>query len=191
MINDLNDYKWSSHQYYLKGKSAATWLDINNLLAFFSSRKKKAILMYKEFMDFYSRKAQSSIFGVNVFAEMIKETFVKSDKVSTLEIKEKRVILGEGKVQTINGIICNRFNIEEDMLYRTRRGVENIPRLFALSLSRELSGLSFSEIAKRYKIKPYKTIASSNFRLKERMKKNRKIKKQYAILREICSQGEI
>ena len=131
MIKDLNDYKWSSHQCYMKGKSDGTWLDINNLLAFFSSRKKKAILMYKEFMDillddkvidFYSRKVRSSIFGDNVFVEMIKETFVKSDKVSTLEIKEKRVILGEGKVQTINGIICNRFNIEEDMLYRTRRG---------------------------------------------------------------------
>ena len=49
MIKDLNDYKWSSHQYYLKGKSDGTWLDINNLLAFFSSRKKKAILMSTAF----------------------------------------------------------------------------------------------------------------------------------------------
>jgi len=43
------------------------------------------------------------------------------------------------------------------------------------------------EIAKKYKIKSYKTIASSNFRLKERMKENRKIKKQYAMLKETCS----
>ncbi|KKK48318.1 hypothetical protein LCGC14_3146300, partial [marine sediment metagenome] len=117
--------------------------------------------------------------------------FVKSDKVSTLEIKEKRVILGEGKVKIINKTICNEFNIENNMLFQTRRGVVNVPRLFAISLSRELSGLSFSEIANKYKIKSYKTIASSNFRLKERMKKNRKIKKQYTMLRETCSQGEI
>ncbi len=77
------------------------------------------------------------------------------------------------------------------MLFQTRRGVVNVPRLFAISLSRELSGLSFSEIAKKYKIKSYKTIASSNFRLKERMEKNRKINKQYAMLRKACSQGEI
>ncbi|GAX61561.1 hypothetical protein SCALIN_C25_0008 [Candidatus Scalindua japonica] len=38
---------------------------------------------------------------------MIKGTFVKTDKVSTLEIKEKRMILGEGKVKIINELICN------------------------------------------------------------------------------------
>jgi len=64
-------------------------------------------------------------------------------------------------------------------------------RLFAISLSRELSGLSFSKIAEKYKIKSYKTIASSNFRLKERKKKSRKIRKDYTILRTTCSQGEI
>ncbi len=101
------------------------------------------------------------------------------------------MILGEGKVKIINKLMCNTFNIEESMLFQTRRGEENIPRLFALSLSRELSGLSFPEIAKRYKIKSYKTVASSNFRLQERMKKNRKIKKQYTMLKKLCSQGEI
>ena len=200
MVNDLNNYKWSSHPFYLKGKSDGEWLDISNLLASFSSRKKKAVIMYKEFMGicldgevmkFYSKKAQSSIFGNNGFVEMIKEKFVKSDKVSTIENMEKRVILGEGRVKTINEKICNSFNIEENMLYQTKRGVGNIPRLFAISLSRELSELSFSEIAKKYKIKSYKTIASSNFRLKERMNKNRRIKKQYTKLRETCSQGEI
>lgn len=200
MTNDLNNYKWSSHQFYLKGKSDSGWLDINNLLAYFSSKKKESIIMYKEFMDiglddevmkFYSKKAQSSIFGDSGFVEMIKERFVKSGKKSTLEIMEKRVIFGEGKVKTINKIICNTFSIEESMLFQTRRGEANIPRLFALSLSRELSGLSFPEIAKRYKIKSYKTVASSNFRLKERMKKSRKIRKQYTKLKELCSQGEI
>ncbi len=200
IINDLNSYKWSSHPFYIKGKSDGEWLDINNLLACFSSRKKKAIIMYKEFMDidldsevkkFYSKKARSSIFGDNGFVEMIEQEFVKRDKVSTLEINEKRMILGEGKIKIINKEICNEFNIEENKLFQTSRGVENLPRLFAISLSRELSGLSFSEIAKKYKIKSYKSIASSNFRLKERMKRNRKIKKQYAVLRKRCSQEEI
>ncbi|GJQ57487.1 MAG: hypothetical protein D8M57_18130 [Candidatus Scalindua sp. AMX11] len=198
IVNSLDDYKWSSHALYLKGKTDFEWLDINNLLAYFSNKKKKAIIMYKEFMDigideevmkFYSKKAKSSIFGDSGFVDMIKEKYFTHDKVSTLEIKEKRVILGEGKVKTINEIICNKFNIEESILFQARRGEENIPRSFAISLSRELSGLSFPEIAKRYKIKSYKTIASSNFRLKERMKKSTKIKKQYTVLKQLCSHG--
>ncbi len=107
--------------------------------------------------------AQRSLFGNNGFIEMIKDRFIKSDKVSTLEIKEKRVILGEGKVKTINKLICKQFNIEEDALFQTKRGVVNVPRLLAISLIRELSGLSFPEIAEKYKIKSYKTVASSNF----------------------------
>jgi len=200
VVNNLKNYKWSSHPAYLKGKSDSEWLDINNLFAYFSSRKKEAITMYKKFMGiglddevvkFYSKKVQSSILGDIGFVEMIKEKFVRKDRESILEIKEKREILGEGKVKTINKRICNKYNIEENMLFQTRRGVVNLPRLFAISLTRELSGLSFPEIAKRYRVKSYKTIASSNFRLKERMKKSTKIKSEYAKLKKICSQEEI
>lgn len=114
---------------------------------------------------------------MTIFFEMIKRKFIKNDKESNLEIKEKRMIFGEGKVKIINKKVCEVFNIEESMLCQTRRGEQNIPRLFAISLSRELSGLSFPEIAKRYKIISYKTVSSSNFRLKEKMKKNTKLKK--------------
>lgn len=83
---------------------------------------------------------------------MIKEKFVKSDKVPTLEIKGKRVILSEGKVKKINKTICNEFSIEKNMFFQTTRGVVNVPRLFAISLSRELSGWSFSEIANNIRL---------------------------------------
>ncbi len=106
-----------------------------------------------EVMKFYSRKSRSSIWGDNGFVEMIKEKFVNRDKMSNLEIKEKRMVLGEGKVKVINAQICDRFNIEDGQLYQTRRGgVENLPRLFAISLSRGLSGLSFSEIAENIRL---------------------------------------
>ncbi len=130
IVNNLRDYKWSSHPAYLKGKSDKEWLDINNLLACFSSRKKKAIILYKEFMDidlddevvkFFSKKNQSSIFGDSDFVEMIKEKCVRKDKEFILEMKEKREIFGEGKVETINKEICKKFNIEESILFRTRR----------------------------------------------------------------------
>ncbi len=56
-------------------------------------------------LKFSSRKSRSSIFGDNGFVEMIKEKFVNSNKMSSLEIKEKRVVLGEGKVKVINAQI--------------------------------------------------------------------------------------
>ncbi|MCP5004305.1 MAG: hypothetical protein GY941_10240 [Planctomycetes bacterium] len=77
----------------------------------------------------------------------------------------------------------NIFNIEVSILFQARRGEENLPRLLAISLS----GLSFPEIAKRYRIKSDKTIAPSCFRLKEKMKKSTKIKSEYTKLKKLCS----
>ena len=200
IVINLKSYKWSSHPLYLKGKTINEFIDINNMLAYFSNRKEDAIKEYKEFMDtdtdekvlrFYSKKNQGSILGDNRFVEMIKKKYVKNEKKSNLEIKEKRMILGEGKVKIINKEICNKFNIDISILFQTKRGEQNIPRLFAISLSRELSGLSFPEIAERYNILSYKTVASSDFRLKERMKKNKKLRKQYSELKKICNQEEI
>lgn len=105
IVNNLKNYKWSSHPAYLKGKSDSEWLDIYNLFAYFSSRKKEAITMYEKFMGiglddevvkFYSKKVQSSILGDIGFVEMIKEKFIRKGRESILEIKEKREILGEG-----------------------------------------------------------------------------------------------
>ncbi len=171
----MKNYKWNSHPAYLKVKSDSEWLDINNLLACLSSRKKKAVIVYKEFMDiglddevvkFFSKKSQSSIFSYNSLVEMIKEKKFQRDYYR-------------------NKGICNKFNIEEGVLLQTSRGAKNTPRLFAISLLRELSGFIFPAIAKRYSVKSYKTIASSNFRLKERMKKSTKIKSEYTKLKKL------
>ncbi len=97
----LRDYKWRSHPVYLKGKSDKEWLDIYNLLACFSSRKKKAIILYKEFMDidlddevgeFFSKKNQSSIFGDSDFVEMIKEKCVRKDVSSNCFQRETNTV---------------------------------------------------------------------------------------------------
>lgn len=98
IVNNLKTYKWSSHPLYLKGKTINEFIDIDNMLAYFSSRKKEAIKEYKEFMAtdiddevlrFYSKKNQGSILGGNNFVEMIKRKFINDDKKSNLEIKEK------------------------------------------------------------------------------------------------------
>ncbi len=200
VVNNLNDFKWSSHRLYLKGKNVDEWMDINSILAYFSLQKNQAIKNYNEFMDidireevwkFYSKKVQSTILGDEEFVEMVKRKFIKKDKKSDLEVKEKRMILGEGRVKMINKEICERFNIKESILYQNKRGEENIPRQLAISLSRELSGLSFPEIAKRYEIASYKTVASSNVRLREKMNRNEKLKRQYMKLKNVCSQEEI
>lgn len=197
VANSLSDYKWSSHIYYVKGKSKEEHIDINSVLSQFSLKRKEAIKAYKEFMEsridektrrFYSRKNQGSILGEKSFIRKIKEEYVYSDKSSNLEIKEKRNIQGEGKISIINKAIRKTLNVEEQSLYRSRRGEENNARLMAISLARELTGLSFSEIALKYHVLSYRTVGTSCYRLKQKIKENNKLAKIYKNLKLNCNQ---
>lgn len=192
----LKDYKWSSHGVYLKGKSKEKWLDIDPVLMNFSQKRRQAVVLYKKFIEqsiddeiatFYSRKNQSSILGEESFVKMIRERFVFSDKNPNIEIKEKKKIQGEGRVGKINIEVCSFFGIKEENLYKSRKGEENIPRMMAVFLSRELSGFQFSEIAKLYKINSYRTVGSNCYRFSKVLKKNKKLFKQYNKLKSICS----
>ncbi len=200
IVNDIDKYRWSSHPFYLEGKSKYKNLDISSMLASFSKSKRVAKRRYIEFMDsglsdeikdFYSKKSQGSILGDSDFITNIKKKFIKDDKASKLEIKEKRAILSERKVEIINTKICELFKVEKSQLCSAQRGVENLPRLFAISLSRELSGLSFTEIANEYGMNSYKSVASVNFRLKNRINSDKKLKKLYLRLKDVCRKEEI
>jgi hypothetical protein len=52
-----------------------------------------------------------------------------------------------------------------------KRGEENRPRVFAITLARELSGLRMPEIAERYRIPRYRTVGTICYSFNERMKR--------------------
>ena len=82
MVKKIKDYKWSSHNDYLKGKSGEEWLNIDPVLFSFARKKSQAVAMWKEFAEqdlddevtkFYSQKNQSSILGEQSFIKKIKD----------------------------------------------------------------------------------------------------------------------
>ena len=200
IVEKEENYRWSSHKIYLSGKSKNEWLDISCVLILFSKNKRSAIRQYREFMcsqldeevkDFYSKKNQSSILGEESFREWIKMNFISKDNKTKLEVKEKRQLYGEKIIKEINSQVCKAFTIEKNVLFIQKRGKENLPRFFAVSLARELSGLSLTEIADKYKSISYKTIASNQFRFKKKMLKNKKLTRLYEKVKATCSHAEI
>lgn len=193
----VEDYEWCSHRYFLGNKGRPGWLDTDYVLAFFSKRRRAAVESYKAFMAlemdhelrrFYSRRNQGSIFGDASFLEKIKEDYIYGDPSLENENREKRKIRGEGKICLINYEVCKSFGINKEGLFETRRGKKNVPRLMALSLARELTGLSLRELAWEYQAKNYRTVATSCYRFRQDLKNDKKIARRYAILRGRCSQ---
>lgn len=200
LTKDLSKYPWTSHKQYLKGQDQASWLRVRLGLAFFSSQLKRALKDYREFMKsgvdsktlaFYDKKKQSPIFGDPDFIDRIKEKYILTDRRLSTEIPEERSFQGQKKAHDIVRETSKVFQKPKEELYQSRRGETNTARLAAVGLTRELSGLRLSEIARIFRMNSYKSVSSSCYRLKTRLTKEPDLRKRCDRLRRTCSQEEI
>jgi len=194
---DLSKYPWTSHKDYLKGTDEAPWLHVRLGLAFFSSKLKKALKEYREFIKsgvdpktlaFYGKKKQSPILGDPDFLEHIKEKYILTDRKLSTEIPEERKMTGTAITKRILKETARAFSKPEESIYLSKRGELHPARLTALSLSRELSGLRLSEIAELFQVKSYRTVASSCFRFKKLIAQDRDVFRRYTKVYQTCSQ---
>ncbi len=200
LTEDLSKYPWTSHRDYLKGRDQSPWLHVRLGLAFFSSKLKRALKSYREFMKsgvdpktlaFYGKKKQSPILGDSDFLDYIKEKYILTDRKLSTEIPEERSFQGQKKARDIAEETSKAFQRSKEELYRSRRGETNDARLAAVTLTRELSGLRLSEIAQIFRMNSYKSVGSSCYRLKARLVKEPDLRKRYKQIYRACSQKEI
>lgn len=140
--------------------------------------------------QFYASKKLKSLLGDDGFIERIKEEHIYTDHKPDTEVTGKRLLRGERVVHQIKREVCQTFKVNEKTLYVGERGKDNTPRQMALALSKELSGLTLSEIAQLYKIKSYKTLGSHCYRFKNLIENDKQLAKTYSSLKIKCSQEE-
>ena len=205
LANDLTKYPHTSHQDYLKGKDGqiqdrGTFLYVKLGLSFFSNKLKSAIKQYKIFLKdgidprtkaFYKSRKQSPIFGDPDFIDRIKEQYLLSDLPISTEIPDKRKLAGFVVADKIIQESSRFFKTPKQVILQSGRGKANVPRLAAIHLVSELSGLKQSQIASLFKARSYRTIGTGCYRLRQLLKKNSTLKNQYGTLLRTCSQGRI
>ena len=187
LVQDPKDYPWSSHLHYLKAKDEE-WLRVTDTLKYFSrsiQTAKKAYLNFiREGIDpktnaFFSLKKPGSIFGDVDFVESVKEKYFVRKDTSSSEVSELRPLYGEHLIKRIKKTVSKAFNVAEDSLCRSRRGVSNKPRTFAMALARETSGLRLGELAKHFGVGSYKTISHHHRLLVRSFIKDKRIHRTY------------
>ena len=196
---DSKNYPYSSHKQYIRGKDEAPWLCVRMGLAFFSNKLGKAQQAYQEFIDrgidphtqkFYLGKKQSSIFGDVNFVNDIKEKYLFNNQKITTEIPEQRSLSGQANAKRILETVAKDFKITKDLLFYSRRGELNESRLIAITLTRDLSGLTLPEIAPIFQMNSYKSVGSACHRLRSYFAKDLQLKNRFDRLRIRCSQKE-
>ena len=188
LTDNLMKYPWTSHGNYLKGKDEFPWLCVQKGLAFFSDKLKKAINNYCEFikngidsktLSFYCKKKQEPILGDPDFVERIRQKYILADHKLTTEIPQGRNLAGHKVVDEIIQETSQRFHTLAKTLFSSRRGEFNRARLVAVSLARDLSGFTLTEIAGIFQMGSYKSVASSCYRLRIQCSKEPDLKKRY------------
>ena len=191
LVETLSQFKWSSHACYLKPDKSPKWLDVGFVLGQLANRRLKAVSFYRDFMrlgledevaGFYSKKRQSPILGDETFVEKL-QTLLSGQADSSSEIPEQRKILGRKMVRKVNLAVTKRFKVSPKQLMASRRGEENSARKMAMLLSRELSGLTQSELAEEYGANSYRAIATACYRFKQGLSQDKKLVKEYEWLK--------
>jgi len=195
LAEELNNYLWSSHQGYLSNRTQWAWLQKDFLLAMLSRQKSRRKAAYLDFVSreepqeierFYSLKNLPSVLGTDDFKEWVKDKFTHLSLQE--EIPESRFLAPSA--EQIIAAVCDHFNVKQELIYRSRRGTENLPRDVAIYLVRCLCRETLIGVGRYFGLHNYSTVSSVVARIAARGNSDRRFQKQLKKLREQITKGQ-
>lgn len=195
LVAQLDDYPWSSHQGYLLSAIQWDWLNKDVLLAMLANKKLHRKVAYIDFVyqdepvaitSFYSMKKLPSLLGGEVFKEWIKEEYHRLGLKKDIPEAQIFALTPEEVIAEV----CAYFNLDETMLKKTRRGVENIPRDIAIYLCRQYCRKKMTEIGWHFGLSNESTVSSAVQRIKERKTVDSEVNQHFEKLRARISKSQ-
>jgi len=183
LAENLKSYAWSSHKGYLSDAKQWNWLHKNFILSQFSRDKTESRKRYNQFVSLgnkkeiegaFARKKLPPFLGGDQFVSWVKETFFYQKRHE--EVPGSRLLAPDP--ERIKEIVSKAYQIEKNILLKSRKGVFNEPRNVAIYLIRRLRGDSLVEIGKIFQMKKYSSVSSVIERLKAQMEKDRSLRKR-------------
>ncbi len=187
LADSLNAYPWSSHKGYVSISEKWNWLYKDFVLALLSKRKKEWIKKYREFVSIskddeatriLEGKKWPSIWGPNSFLDWAKGNYYAL-KIDEDVPQSKALIPG---YEEILKTVCEFYSIDEDDLYKAKRGITNEPRNVSIYLIRQLRMETLRDIGRRFKIEKYSSVSSIIERVKAQMKVDSDLAKRIDML---------
>ena len=194
-VQNLDDFKWSSHNGYTSRAKKWDWLYKDFMLTLFSRNIGEAKKAYIEFVSqkeseeidkMYSKKNLSSVLGDDAFQEWVKEKF--QDLRFHREIPESRVLAPNPK--NIIDAVSRCFKTKQESLLKSRRGTENLPRDTAVYFLRMYGTETLAGIGRYFNITNYSTVSSIVERVKIRKSKDKAFANQLKKLEKILGKGQ-
>ena len=182
LVEDLNDFAWSSHQGYISRAKKWEWLHKDFVLSICSKKKGKRKSAYLDFVAqgepeeierFYSLKNLPSVLGGDSFQEWIREKYAHLRFHE--EIPSSRELAPSP--EKIIALVCDHFKIKKEQLLTSKRGTENLPRDIAIYLVRRHRRDTLAGVGRYFAIRSYSTVSNAVERIKARKNNSRFLRK--------------
>jgi len=198
LVNMLTDYKWSSHKGYLSVSKKWDRLYKDLIYGVLSKNKKEWIRRYRQFVSMedddeathvLEGKKWPSAWRPDGFADWIKGRYHESKADD--EVPQSKA-LDPGHEEILR-TVCEYYAVDEDALYRAKRGATNEPRNVSIYLIRRLRRDTLKEIGRQFKIEKYSSVSSIIERVKKQMQEDTGLRKRVDELSSTAtkSQGQI
>lgn len=194
LCDKLEAYMWSSHKGYLSKAEKWNWLNKDFLLSMIASSKKDQLRIYRRFVSTEDEEIENiinqpklpPILGSERFIDFIKSkiTHKKTDD----EIPQSKELAPD--IDQIKKTVCSHYQIKDQYLHHSKRGVINEPRNVAIYLTRRLRGDSLNQIGKQYGINKYSSVSSIILRTKKLMTEDRNFRNRIANLISTINKGQ-
>ena len=195
LVENLDQYTWSSHRGYISKAKKWDWLYKDFIFAMLTGHSSMQIACYKQFVEqpdseetvsAFNKGALPSILGSEEFVEGIKEKFF-SQKVDKEVPESKRLAPG---MERIKEMVCSFYQINESHLLSVKRGVENEPRNVAIYLMRSIKGEPLLSIGSEFNLNRHSSVSSVLERTREKLKKDRKFRKRLEEIEKMLNKGQ-
>ena len=194
MVDELDQYPWSSHHGYLSAAKSWGWLYKDFVLSMLSDKRgaKKA---YKQFMaledsqeiqEFFEKKNWPSMLGSEEFIVWVKENFFASKKHRQVPesfqlAPEQAMIIKE---------VCRNYGVSEEELLIAKRGKKNEPRNVAIYLCRQLRNDTLIDLGKAFGMTGYSPAGSAIDRVNKILLKDKRLQMRLKqIIKSISNQN--
>jgi REP element-mobilizing transposase RayT len=192
LVNQPDDYQWSSYPIYVGKVIAPDWVETEWLLSQFGRTRKRAIKNYKDFVEEVDAKSLKNpaedivggfILGSPGFVDWVKDNFL-SKRSENKEIPQLRRLKPLVSKETVVINVCREFGCDKELILR--KGLKkNLARDISIYLVRELTAESGRSLGEYFGNISSAAITNRVSNLSRKSEKDRQLRDRIKKLKEI------
>ncbi len=195
IVDNLDQYPWSSHKGYMSKAREWDWLHKDMVFSLLTGEKRSRVTAYRRFMaeedskeieQLIERKKWPVFLGSEQFAGWLRRKF--------FEQKQHPQVPGSSglapELEAIKKKVCSYYRVDDSELMKSRRGRFNEPRNMAIYLVRRLRKDGLRAIGSEFGLREYSSVSSIVQGFEKQFPKNRGLQKRYEVLRKALIIGQ-